>query len=51
MNEVRIYTARFCPYCASAKSLLKRVLSRNRNGLRQPNDGSCYGHNRDQQTN
>ena len=24
MNEVRIYTPRFCPYCASAKSLLKR---------------------------
>ena len=24
MNEVRIYTARYCPYCASAKSLLKR---------------------------
>ena len=24
MNEVHIYTARFCPYCASAKSLLKR---------------------------
>ena len=23
MNEVHIYTARFCPYCASAKSLLK----------------------------
>jgi len=24
MKEVRIYTARYCPYCASAKSLLKR---------------------------
>lgn len=24
MKEVCIYTARYCPYCASAKSLLKR---------------------------
>jgi len=24
MKEVRIYTARYCPYCASAKSLLNR---------------------------
>ena len=24
MKEVLIYTARYCPYCASAKSLLKR---------------------------
>ena len=24
MKEVRIYTARRCPYCASAKALLKR---------------------------
>ena len=24
MREVNIYTARFCPYCASAKALLKR---------------------------
>ena len=24
MREVQIYTARFCPYCASAKALLKR---------------------------
>jgi glutaredoxin 3 len=24
MKEVRIYTARYCPSCASAKSLLKR---------------------------
>ena len=24
MREVRIYTARYCPYCASAKALLKR---------------------------
>lgn len=24
MKEVHIYTARFCPYCASAKALLKR---------------------------
>ena len=24
MNEVLIYTARYCPYCASAKSLLKQ---------------------------
>jgi len=24
MKEVRIYTARYCPYCASAKSLLLR---------------------------
>jgi glutaredoxin 3 len=24
MKEVRIYTARYCPYCASAKALLKR---------------------------
>jgi glutaredoxin 3 len=24
MKEVRIYTARYCPYCAFAKSLLKR---------------------------
>jgi glutaredoxin 3 len=24
MKEVRIYTARYCPYCAAAKSLLKR---------------------------
>jgi len=24
MGEVQIYTARFCPYCASAKALLKR---------------------------
>jgi glutaredoxin 3 len=24
MKEVRIYTARYCPYCTSAKSLLKR---------------------------
>ena len=24
MHEVQIYTARFCPYCASAKALLKR---------------------------
>jgi glutaredoxin 3 len=24
MKEVRIYTARYCPYCTAAKSLLKR---------------------------
>ena len=24
MPEVRIYTARYCPYCASAKALLRR---------------------------
>jgi glutaredoxin 3 len=24
MKEVLIYTARYCPYCTSAKSLLKR---------------------------
>ena len=24
MQEVRIYTARYCPYCAAAKALLKR---------------------------
>jgi glutaredoxin 3 len=24
MKEVLIYTARYCPYCAAAKSLLKR---------------------------
>jgi glutaredoxin 3 len=24
MTEVRIYTARYCPYCASAKALLRR---------------------------
>jgi glutaredoxin 3 len=24
MKEVLIYTARYCPYCASAKSLLKQ---------------------------
>ncbi len=24
MREVQIYTARYCPYCASAKALLKR---------------------------
>ena len=24
MKEVRIYTARYCPYCSTAKSLLKR---------------------------
>ena len=24
MREVQIYTARFCPYCASAKALLRR---------------------------
>ncbi len=24
MQEVQIYTARYCPYCASAKALLKR---------------------------
>ena len=24
MKEVRIYTARYCPYCAAAKALLKR---------------------------
>jgi glutaredoxin 3 len=24
MKEVRIYSARYCPYCASAKALLKR---------------------------
>jgi len=25
MKEVRIYTARYCPYCASAKSLLNCI--------------------------
>jgi glutaredoxin 3 len=24
MKEIQIYTARYCPYCTSAKSLLKR---------------------------
>jgi glutaredoxin 3 len=24
MKEIQIYTARYCPYCSSAKSLLKR---------------------------
>ena len=24
MEEVRIYTARYCPYCTAAKALLKR---------------------------
>ena len=24
MQEIRIYTGRYCPYCAAAKALLKR---------------------------